>query len=1202
MIGRIFAFEVRYQLRQPVFWIIATAFFLLSFFAITTDAVQIGGSIGNVHRNAPYVIMQTLLVLTAIGTFATTAFVAGSVHRDFETQSDALFFSLPMRKSDYLLGRFLGSLLIAVLIFVAVALAIALGSVMPWLEPVRIGVFRLAPYLYSFAVFVIPNLFLTGAIFFSLATLTRSLMYTYVGVVVFFVAWGIAGVMLRDLESRELAALVDPYGLAAFGLATRYWTTIERNTGGLPMTWPLLYNRLIWIGLGVAVLAFTVVRFRFTTAVAGRATRRRQEAAGVDDAGAALARAAMSGPIPKVTPAAAGAGTAWHQFLHQAWLEVRGGLRGVPFVIMLFFGMFNLAASASLQDRSFGTSVYPVTDLILRSVAGSFGLFIFLILMTYSGEMVWRDRTVRMHEMVDAMPVPTWVMWSSRLTALAVLLVALLLAAMVTGIGVQTFRGYTNFEPGLYFNGLFLELGVGYLFVAALCLFFQVVCNQKYVGWLAVVAIFIGGEVLPLLRLEHHLYRFGTSPTSVYSDMNGYGHFVAPMVWFSLYWGFVCALMVVISHLLWVRGTETSRALRLREAGRRLNGPVKAALAFSLLGVAATGGWIFYNTNILNHYRPTKTALDTQATFEKKYKKYEGIPLPRIVDVQADVDIFPERRAADIRGRYILRNKTAGPIDVLHLYLNPDVTIRHLEIPGGTIEMEDKDLGYRTWRLAPPLAAGADMTVSFDLGVANPGFVNEGLRSEIVYNGTFFNNLDFFPHVGYSRQGELQDPNERRRRDLPAVQRFPKIDDEAARMSNYLSSEADWVHFETTVSTSPDQIALSPGYLQREWTENGRRYFHYTMDAPIFNFFSYLSARYAVERDHWNNVAIEVYYHPGHHYNVARMIDAVKKSLDYFTTNFGPYQHRQVRIVEFPRYAIFAQSFPNTIPFSEGIGFIARLDDKPEAIDYVFYVTAHEVAHQWWAHQVMGGNVQGATVLSETMAQYSALMVMEKEYGPDKMRKFLKYELDSYLRGRGAERIEEMPLYLVENQPYIHYRKGSVVMYALKDQVGEEPLNRALAAYVKKVAFQEPPYTTSLEFLDAITTAVPPGREALLDDLFRNITLYENKATRATWTKRDDGKYVVEIDVVSAKFRADGQGTETPESLDDWIDVGVFGDKADGTPPEGRVLALEKRHIASNAETIEIVVDIEPRKAGIDPFNKLVDRVPDNNIVAVEAR
>ena len=184
---------------------------------------------------------------------------------------------------------------------------------------------------------------------------------------------------------------------------------------------------------------------------------------------------------------------------------------------------------------------------------------------------------------------------------------------------------------------------------------------------------------------------------------------------------------------------------------------------------------------------------------------------------------------------------------------------------------------------------------------------------------------------------------------------MPSINDTAARGNHYLTGESDWIDFETIVSTSADQIALAPGYLQREWTDGGRRYFHYKMDAPILGFVAWLSADWEVARDRWNDVAIEIYRHRAHPYNVDRMIDAVKKSFDCLTGEFSPYQHRPVRIVEFPRYARFAQSLPNTIPFSESIGFIAKLDeDDEEAIDYVFYVTAHEVAHQWWAHQVIG--------------------------------------------------------------------------------------------------------------------------------------------------------------------------------------------------------------------------------------------------------
>jgi aminopeptidase N len=324
------------------------------------------------------------------------------------------------------------------------------------------------------------------------------------------------------------------------------------------------------------------------------------------------------------------------------------------------------------------------------------------------------------------------------------------------------------------------------------------------------------------------------------------------------------------------------------------------------------------------------------------------------------------------------------------------------------------------------------------------------------------------------------------------------------------------------------------------------------------------------------------------------MIDSIKKSLDYLTANFSPYQHRQVRILEFPRYASFAQSFPNTIPFSESIGFIADLRDEQE-IDYVFYVTAHEVAHQWWAHQVIGGDVQGATMLSETMAQYSALMIMEKEYGKDKMRRFLKYELDNYLRNRGGELVEEMPLMLVENQPYIHYRKGSVILYGLKDYVGEQPLNQALTRYVADVGFQQPPYTNSVEFMRYIESVTPPHLRSVLADMFSNITLFENRVAAATYTRRADGKYDVDLTLEAKKVRADGQGVETPVKLDDWIDVGVFAEEKKGGKTEEKPLYFKKHRITQPKTQVRVTVDALPVRAGIDPYNKLVDRDSDDN-------
>ena len=128
----------------------------------------------------------------------------------------------------------------------------------------------------------------------------------------------------------------------------------------------------------------------------------------------------------------------------------------------------------------------------------------------------------------------------------------------------------------------------------------------------------------------------------------------------------------------------------------------------------------------------------------------------------------------------------------------------------------------------------------------------------------------------------------------------------------------------TTVSTAPDQIAMAPGYLEREWTENGRRYFRYVMDKPILGFYSLLSARYSVKRRSYNGVARDLLPSRAH---LRARVDAPGARRTGSTTSAptsAPYQYRQYRILEFPRYAGFAQAFPNTIPFSEGIGFLMR--------------------------------------------------------------------------------------------------------------------------------------------------------------------------------------------------------------------------------------------------------------------------------------
>jgi aminopeptidase N len=608
----------------------------------------------------------------------------------------------------------------------------------------------------------------------------------------------------------------------------------------------------------------------------------------------------------------------------------------------------------------------------------------------------------------------------------------------------------------------------------------------------------------------------------------------------------------------------------------------------------ACGGWVYWNTQIRNSYKTKSQTELIQANYEKDFKSLAGLPQPRVIDVRFEIDLFPERRSFVLKGRQSIENQEAVPIKTIILHTTRPYTTT-VEIDGATQESFDEDSGLITLAVSPPMEPGEIREMNFTVEYQSVGFENSLQVKEVVQNGTFFNSF-IVPQIGYQPAWQLSDEKKRKRHGLDKSV-FTNLDpmNMSARRNSYLSNNSDWVNLETVISTSADQIAVAPGSLIRTWNKDGRRYFYYKLDHPSVNLFSFASARYKVALRQWNDVDVEVYYHPDHERNVDLMLRSMRKSLQYYSEAFGPYKHKQARIVEFPRVSMFAQAFPGTMPYSEGVGFIADLQD-PNDVDMVFYVVAHEVAHQWWAHQVVGANMRGATVLSETLAQYSALMVMEKEYGRDMMRKFLRYEMDNYLRARGQVGNKETPLKDVEFQHgFVHYNKGSVAMYHLKETIGEANLNAALRSVVDKFAYGKPPYPTSVDLIEAIRAHTPPEHHGLLVDLFDNITLFANRTIAAKVTETTDGKFDVEIQVEFEKLQSDEDGNETEIPIDDWIEIGAFAKPESGSN-FGETLHREKVHVTQNAMTFNFTTDRKPNLAGVDPFNLLIDRNSGDNM------
>ncbi|MBS0412035.1 MAG: aminopeptidase [Proteobacteria bacterium] len=1191
MFFKVAAFELRYQLRQPLFWIVTGLFFLVCSLFAALDVGQIGG-LGNIHKNSPYMVLTLHQSFALVFMFGATAFVAGAVLKDDETGFGAILKATPLGKFDYLYGRFAGAFLAAMLSFLGVTAACVLGGVAPWLDKEQLGPFMPATYLYAYGVAALPTVFMSAALFFSLATVTRSMGWTFVGVVVLVIAYLAGSMAISKPELLPLAARLDPLGFASFGLVTRYWTVTERNDL-LPSLGSVFgWSRCLAVLIGVVALAVAYPMYR------GRTAGVRPSKARAADAAPPARPAEFAAPRTVTVE-----GPAWSQLAARTAFDMSLVFKSVVFWVLLALGLgLALMNTWSVTDEGpYGGSVWPVTRILLPAIEGGFLLFAIIIAAYFAGEVVWRDRDRRMHEIIDSTPAPDWTFLAPKILAVFLVLFCALFASALAGVVTQILKGYDRFEPVKYLLWYLLPFSVDFLMIAILAVVVQVFSPNKFVGWGVMVLWFAAGIVFNFLGWEHVLNRFFRPLVMPLSDMNGMGHFWMRPWTVRLYNAGLATVLIVAAYGLWRRGAETRYRPRFQRLWSRLVGPAGWIAAAGLAVAVGAGAFIYVNTNVWNDYRTEKGSDRWLADYEKALLKYETVPQPTVTAVKLSVDIHPHQPLAEARGVYVLTNLTAAPLKEVHVRFPRDTVICALTVEGAWVKQAYDRFNYRIFTFDTPMKPGETRKMAFTSTISQRGFKNRGGLTSVVDNGTFLNSTDIGPSIGMTRGELLRDRAKRRKYHLtPEDIRPPALGQPGATNYAYVD-HLGWTTADITVTTDADQTPIAPGYKVSDVTRDGRRTAEFRTEAPILQFFSIQSARYQVRTTAYKGVDLSVYFDAQHPYNVDRMLTALKASLDYYQANFSPYQFRQARIVEFPDYAEFAQSFAGTFPWSEGLGFIADYRD-PEKIDMVTYIAAHEFAHQWWAHQIVGADEQGATSLSETLAQYSALRVMERMYGPEHIRKFLKFELDSYLRARGGQAVEEEPLEKVEpDQGYIHYRKGSLVMYRLADEIGEDKVNAALRSLLARFAFKGAPYPTSLDLVAALRAQAPADKQQLITDLFEKITLYDVKTTSAKSARLPDGRWRVTLTVSARKLYADGNGKETPAPMNETLWVGLFDAKpGTGAFAARNVIAMERRPIHDGVQTLTFIAPKAPTWAGADPYNELIDRNSDDNLVAVK--
>jgi hypothetical protein len=968
----------------------------------------------------------------------------------------------------------------------------------------------------------------------------------------------------------------------------------EINLNQIPLEAPLIWNRVIWMAVSLAIFLYTWNRFQFVSFLEKKKEKRLDveqiEFKGVHALGT-------------IRPT-----TINHAFLfqlkkcfHLVAREFRRIVFHPAFLILTFMAMGELVMNFAGNAGPMGDDVYPLTSRFLDQ---TLHIWIYMIPLTilFGGLIIWRERDHKSNEFYDTLPVPDWLCYLSKLFTMMSIQLFYVLLAMLTGIVTQVIGfGYTDIELGLYFKHLFGITLLKFWFLTIIVFFIHNLVGNKILGFF-ISAVYVASDlvIFEVLKVENFLVRYGQLPPFIYSNLNGFGHYGPLLIWYSIYWLLFAGILGVLTSLLWRRSNETALKFRFRVGLQKLNRRLHWALATLLILFLATGGYISYNKYILNQYASKDKRKGIQADYEKKYAQYKNAPQPSIIRVDLKVDIFPGERKALMKGYYILKNKTDRQIDQIYVNLSDQYLseITKLDFsPPAALTHHGGEYGFRIFELQKPLDPGSQIRLEFDLIAQAEGFTENNPKDQLARKGTCFllmsQSPDYFPLIGYVRGLELTKERDREKHDLPKQPKSPPLE-EADR--SICELEFDLTEYEATISTGRSQRVVSNGTLVRQWTEGERDYFHFSSESLMHNEFVFASSEYEIAEDEYGGIKIEVYYDKKHPHNVQRMIKGVKRSLDYCTKNFCPFPYRVLRIAEIPRYVRFgARSQPTLFTWREDAGFISNLED-PEEIDMVFGICTHEMAHQWWAYIVKPARAEGAEMLTETIAQYVEVMCLEKEYGKTISRKFLKEDMNRYLSRRKKDVAGERPmLRSYVDQYYLNYPKSTAVMYALQDLIGEDRVNTALGEIVKQYGHRDDVFPTSLDVVNAFKAATPDSLQYFITDLFETITLWENEATSASYTELDHGKYRVTLEVSSHKFRADSIGNQTEISINDYIDIGVLGENDEE-------LYLKKHKLTQNESDIEIVVDKKPVRAGIDPYVILIDRERDNNLVEVKGK
>lgn len=1193
MLVKLIKFEWFFHSRKLLFPLAVICFAFFGFM-ITGGGMKLP----KVNTNAPYMIAYALSIASMGAIFVVALFGANSILRDWENKMAEMVFVTPVRKFQFLSARFLGTLLASLLAFSGVALGMIAALFTPYVNQEHIGDINLWHYIWSILVIVLPNIFICTSLIFLIGTVSRHRISIYVGgfaIYAFYMAAGVftgapwlANASPASQEAMSLAAIFDPLGISAFYEQTDTWSNLQRNTELISLKGNFLINRLFWISVSFVLLLLSYKIFNFRTL---KKVKQKEKASSKEDV--------IVKNYQPVAVQLSGSFSGIKSFLSLLRIEVLTILKSIPFVVTMSLWLFIIGIETFSMVTG-GTRMqgnYPLTSFMVSNILEVFSVLAMIVIIFYSSEQIFRNKSVRIDELIDSSPISGFQLYFSKFIALLLIPATMILLGVVIAIAAQCSVGYYHFEPSIYLK-LIYYAGAPVLIVVSIALFTQSLFTNKYLGMAltGIIVFLLGSQLGRLAGLEHILFKiavpfYGVSNIE-HSDFLGYGAYATAFHWRMIYGLAFASILILVNIHIWNRGTTVSLRHRLALIRSQAGKTWKILFGTVIMLFLGSGIYIFYQTNIRNEYLTRDDQLDLMQQYEEKYRSLIDMPQPTIADVYSEIDLYPSEQRYEVTGKYLLINDNSEPMEQALLGLSKVSEFAHVEIVGATIT-EDRHFGQYQVNFSELFKPGDTLEMNFSFHSGWSPFTGHVPFNSILENGSFMRISNYFPYFGYDSDREISNPDTR-------IERGLSINEETIKKletDDYEEYTYNFTNLEMKISTAGDQTIVFPGKLISTEKRNGRNHFHFKSSRPGPFRFAVASARYEVRKSEYKGVAIEIYHHPAHDFNEDHLLRSIKQTLDYCTENFGPYQYDTFRYAEVSQFTegFAATAYPQTIYNIEDKGFLSNQRDE-NGIDIILQLVAHEFGHQWWGGQVDPETREGGIVLTESLAQYTEIMLYENHTDKRRVMDALNVELSLYLRGRGFE--EEQPLYKAKpGQPTVPYSKGIKVMYAIKDLIGERQLNKALASLIENYAWPKLP-PTSLDLLDAIYAVSPPETHSLIDDWMKRIVIYDLKTTAATVKETENGQYEVTIQFDTKRYEEDGNGTATQIPMNEEFTVGVFSGY--DIASEKNTLYLQKHRFNSDYSELKITVNKKPEYVAIDPFIVMIDKNRGDNLLKID--